>query len=388
MESWHELNPHDQRLAIRTMIRGMERVAELLADVRSQPNYNFVRTHNNISSLENGMHLPFVLSQYDSSVPSMSDSTSNEVSVHLPYDVLVQHANDQGQVKVIFLMYRRLSNLLKVRAANSYHDSHPIHLQSYAYKQFSERNEYDEYPIYQYQRHHHHNGMFRSQHQSSINTIINSDIVGLILATDLQHSSYDRLPVPLNGMVELTFRHLQTENVTNGRCAYWDMKRIDEDTFGDWSTAGCETLQSNRTHTVCRCNHLTNFAVLMDITNVPVGITHLLLSSYLLSFILDIYRNLNSIRNSIHKHLCACLLVAEVIFLLGIDETRIKLVCGLIAIALHYFFLASFLWMFFEGLQLYTMLVQVFENRHNRMTIYSLVAYGAPALLVIVAALH
>lgn len=79
--------------------------------------------------------------------------------------------------------------------------------------------------------------------------------------------------------------------------------------------------------------------------------------------------------------------MAEVIFLLGIDETRIKLVCGLIAIALHYFFLAAFLWMFFEGLQLYTMLVQVFEHRHNRLTIYSLVAYGAPALLVIVAAL-
>ena len=51
MESWHELNPHDQRLAIRTMIRAMERVAELLADVRSQPNYNFVRTHNNICEL-------------------------------------------------------------------------------------------------------------------------------------------------------------------------------------------------------------------------------------------------------------------------------------------------------------------------------------------------
>lgn len=43
--------------------------------------------------------------------------------------------------------------------------------------------------------------------------------------------------------------------------------------------------------------------------------------------------------------------------------------------------------MFFEGLQLYTMLVQVFEHRHNRLTVYTLVAYGAPALLVIVAAL-
>ncbi|KPM10509.1 Galactose binding lectin domain containing protein 2, partial [Sarcoptes scabiei] len=48
IESWHELNPHDQRLALRTMVRALERVAELLADVRSQPNYNFVQTHNNI----------------------------------------------------------------------------------------------------------------------------------------------------------------------------------------------------------------------------------------------------------------------------------------------------------------------------------------------------
>ena len=43
--------------------------------------------------------------------------------------------------------------------------------------------------------------------------------------------------------------------------------------------------------------------------------------------------------------------------------------------------------MFFEGLQLYTMLVQVFDQRPNRLTFYTLVAYGAPALLVIVAAL-
>lgn len=43
--------------------------------------------------------------------------------------------------------------------------------------------------------------------------------------------------------------------------------------------------------------------------------------------------------------------------------------------------------MFFEGLQLYTMLVTVFEHRPHRLTFYTVVAYGAPALLVIVAAL-
>ncbi|KPM10507.1 7 transmembrane receptor (Secretin family)-like protein 1 [Sarcoptes scabiei] len=349
------------------------------------------------------MRLPIVLSQYDTTLPTMSDPTNNDVSVHIPYKVLAQNANDQGQVKVIFLMYRRLSNLLRVR--NPIYDF-PIHLQQYAYKHSTnERSNDFEYPIYQYQRQqhqfHHPNPLFRSIPQPPINTIINSDIVGLILPSDLQHSSYDRLPLPLNGMIELTFRHLRTENVTNGRCAYWDMKRIDEDTFGDWSTAGCETVSTNQTHTICRCNHLTNFAVLMDINNISfesndelvlrlitrIGCSISIIALALTLLTLSVYRSLNSIRNSIHKHLCGCLLVAEVIFLLGIDETRMKLVCGLIAIALHYFFLASFLWMFFEGLQLYTMLVQVFEHRHNRLTIYSLVAYGAPALLVIVAAL-
>lgn len=48
MESWHELNPHDQRAAIETMTRALERVAQLLAEVRSQPNYKYVLTHNNI----------------------------------------------------------------------------------------------------------------------------------------------------------------------------------------------------------------------------------------------------------------------------------------------------------------------------------------------------
>lgn len=81
------------------------------------------------------------------------------------------------------------------------------------------------------------------------------------------------------------------------------------------------------------------------------------------------------------------MLIAELIFVLGIDETRVKVVCGLIALALHYFFLASFLWMFFEGLQLYTMLVQVFEHRTNRLAYYTGIAYCAPAVLVIIAAI-
>ena len=37
-----------------------------------------------------------------------------------------------------------------------------------------------------------------------------------------------------------------------------------------WSTEGCVTISSNRTHTECRCSHLTNFAILMDVHGVEL----------------------------------------------------------------------------------------------------------------------
>lgn len=193
------------------------------------------------------------------------------MSAFLPYDALVDHANDNGQVKVIFLMYKRLASLLKVRTPP--YTTTPSHLQPYVYKHYTpERNA--EYDLSAYHRSHNEDlphVIYRSQQMT---TIVNSDIVGLIIASDMHHVSYDRLPTQLSAPLELTLRHLQTENVTNGRCAFWDIKRSnDDDIDGDWSTAGCKTVSTNRTHTVCRCNHLTNFAVLMDITNTPVCTT-------------------------------------------------------------------------------------------------------------------
>ena len=35
---------------------------------------------------------------------------------------------------------------------------------------------------------------------------------------------------------------------------------------GGWSSKGCEVLNRNNSHISCQCNHLTSFAVLMDIS--------------------------------------------------------------------------------------------------------------------------
>lgn len=48
-------------------------------------------------------------------------------------------------------------------------------------------------------------------------------------------------------------------------CVYWKGSY----STGEWSTEGCNVDSgSNKTHTVCVCNHLTDFSVLMRVTDV------------------------------------------------------------------------------------------------------------------------
>lgn len=41
-----------------------------------------------------------------------------------------------------------------------------------------------------------------------------------------------------------------------------------------WADEGCKVIKTNKTHTECECNHLTNFAVLMDVHAVPLDGPH------------------------------------------------------------------------------------------------------------------
>ena len=93
--------------------------------------------------------------------------------------------------------------------------------------------------------------------------------------------------------------------------------------------------------------------------------------SLFLAFItFSLLSNLQCARNTIHKNLCFCLLVAELIFIIGIRQTDVGFLCSAIAVLLHYFFLAAFAWMCLEGVQLYVMLVQVFEAERSKTKWY------------------
>lgn len=77
----------------------------------------------------------------------------------------------------------------------------------------------------------------------------------------------------------------------------------------------------------------------------------------------------------------SCMVVMQLNFLL-----LSQIACAVFAALLHFFFLAAFTWMFLEGVQLYIMLVEVFESEHSRRKYFYLVGYGMPALIVAVSA--
>ncbi|XP_062578601.1 adhesion G protein-coupled receptor L2-like [Saccostrea cucullata] len=177
-------------------------------------------------------------------------------------------------------------------------------------------------------------------------------------------------------------------------CAYWEFRD------SEWSTSGCWRVNFNLTHTTCRCSHLTNFAVLMDVTGTQLSVEHefalmtitfigcsISIICLLLSFITFFYfRNLQCDRNTIHKNLVLSLMLAEIIFMIGISLTQNKIVCGVVAGLLHFLFLAAFAWMCLEGFQLYVMLIEVFEGERSRRKWYYLFGYGIPLVTVAVTA--
>lgn len=125
---------------------------------------------------------------------------------------------------------------------------------------------------------------------------------------------------------------------------------------GGWSSKGCEVLERNNSHISCQCNHMTSFAVLMDVSKREVARSHghglehrgNLLSLSLFSqhgdvlplkivtyatvsvslflllltlILLCLLRRLRSNLHVIHRNLVAALFFSELVFLLGINQT-------------------------------------------------------------------
>ncbi|XP_006918852.1 adhesion G protein-coupled receptor E3 [Pteropus alecto] len=204
--------------------------------------------------------------------------------------------------------------------------------------------------------------------------------------------------ISLFNSVILSFQHVKTKPLSKKAfCVFW--KSTEEG--GHWSTDGCFPIQVNKSHTTCRCTHLSSFAVLLAFTSQEedpilavmtyVGLSLSLLCLFLAALTFLLCKAIQNTSTSIHLQLSLCLFLAHLLFLTAVDRTEIKVLCAIIAGALHYLYLASFTWMLLEGLHLFLTarnLRVVNYSSTNRLIKWLMfpVGYGVPAVIVAISA--
>uniref|UniRef100_A0A3B3SA85 Cadherin EGF LAG seven-pass G-type receptor 1 n=1 Tax=Paramormyrops kingsleyae TaxID=1676925 RepID=A0A3B3SA85_9TELE len=218
--------------------------------------------------------------------------------------------------------------------------------------------------------------------------VINTPIVSTAV-----HSEGGLLPSLLEKPVILEYTLLKTEDRTKPICVFWNHSIAIGGT-GGWSSKGCELFFRNATHISCQCNHMTSFAVLMDISKREHGdvlplkiVTYTAVSASLLALLLTFIllaavRKVRSNLHNIHKNLVAALFLSELVFLIGINQTDNPFVCMMVAILLHYCCVCIFAWMFVEGLHVYRMLTELRNIDHGHMRFYYAIGWGVSAVVV------
>uniref|UniRef100_A0A672I3M6 Adhesion G protein-coupled receptor L3.1 n=1 Tax=Salarias fasciatus TaxID=181472 RepID=A0A672I3M6_SALFA len=346
--AWRELPTSEQLHSATLLLDTVETGAFMLAD-------NLLKT-DTVQETTDYIQLEVARLSTDGNLADLTfpQSEQHGNSIQLSASTLKQHGRN-GEIRMAFVLYRNLGAYLSTENAS-------VRLSSEAV-----------YPNY--------------------SVIVNSPV---ITASINKESNKVYLSEP----VVFTVKHLQhSEKNFNPNCSFWSYSK--RTMTGFWSTQDCRLLATNRTHTSCSCTHLTSFAVLMAHVEVKkadsmhdvlldvitwVGILLSLVCLLICIFTFCFFRGLQSDRNTIHKNLCISLFIAESLFLVGINKADQPIVCAVFAALLHFFFLAAFTWMFLEGVQLYIMLVEVFESEHSRTKYFYLAGYGVPAVIVAVSA--
>uniref|UniRef100_A0A3B4BFA9 Uncharacterized protein n=1 Tax=Periophthalmus magnuspinnatus TaxID=409849 RepID=A0A3B4BFA9_9GOBI len=180
-------------------------------------------------------------------------------------------------------------------------------------------------------------------------------------------------------------------------CAFLDYSSKE----GVWSNEGCVRSEGNMSYSVCLCNHLTNFAILMQVVPIELTTGHRValstigyvgcsISIFCLAITLVTFAVLSSVstirnqRYHIHANLSFAILVAEILLLISARFDPGTLSCKVMAVLLHFFFLSAFAWMLVEGLHLYSMVVKVFGSEGSKHFYYYGIGWGSPLLICMV----
>ncbi|XP_064354330.1 cadherin EGF LAG seven-pass G-type receptor 2 [Dromaius novaehollandiae] len=217
--------------------------------------------------------------------------------------------------------------------------------------------------------------------------VINTPVVSISV-----HDAAARAPRPLEKPITLQFRLLETQERSKPICVFWNHSLL-AGGAGGWSARGCEVVFRNRSHVSCQCNHLTSFAVLMDISRRENGeilplaaLTYASLGVALAGLLLAVLvlatlRGLRSNRHSIRRHAATALLLAQLVFLLGINQADLPLACTVVAILLQFLYMSAVGWALLEGLHLYRRRSEPRHVDRGPMRFYHVLGWGLPAFI-------
>jgi len=223
-------------------------------------------------------------------------------------------------------------------------------------------------------------------------SLLGKNVIGLTINNNTQLA---------NSSVKITFNHEALYSGGDGcwlvpgepQCNFWDTQN------NQWDPHGCQVSEdSDLDMTICECNHLTNFGIMLDWegkapANDPAldGISMFLLVFSCLSLamteiILMCQRQdkRSKLRRVAETNRNICLFIAQVAFIAFSGQYR-GVNCGTcqaFGVLTHFFWLTFFSWTMIEGYFFYTALVTVFEPERFRIFIFYLLGYGIPALIV------
>ncbi|KFZ60068.1 Latrophilin-3, partial [Podiceps cristatus] len=345
LNAWRDLNASEQQRAATKLLDTVEDSAFVLAD-------NLLKTDIVRENTDN-IQLEVARLSTDGNLEDLKfpQNMGHGSTIQLSANTLKQNGRN-GEIRVAFVLYNNLGTYLSTENASMKLGTEAM--------------------------------------STNHSVIVNSPVITAAINKEFSNKVY------LADPVVFTVKHIKSEENFNPNCSFWSYTK--RTMTGYWSTQGCRLLTTNKTHTTCSCNHLTNFAVLMAHVEVKhtdavhdllldfitwVGILLSLVCLLICIFTFCFFRGLQSDRNTIHKNLCISLFHNTNTLLFSI---YLQIACAVFAALLHFFFLAAFTWMFLEGVQLYIMLVEVFESEHSRRKYFYLVGYGMPALIVAVSA--
>uniref|UniRef100_A0A182PUR1 Uncharacterized protein n=1 Tax=Anopheles epiroticus TaxID=199890 RepID=A0A182PUR1_9DIPT len=266
--SWLDLSVEDQMRVATSLLTGLEDNAFLLADTILREKHVVQKVKNILLSIR-----VLETRNFAKSTERFPDSSTErwQVSsdqIELPKAALIENS-EGGLVRIVFVAFDRLEQILRPQFSNVLQQAGPA---SSARAEPNRHRQLDTDGIASANVAGLGGGSLDGGSSGSGGVGTRSDgsspssdaivtvpprlrlLNSKVISASLGKGRHIQLSQP----IRMVLRHLRTKNVSNPTCVFWNY--IDH----AWSEDGCHVEHTNSTHTVCMCNHLTNFALLVD----------------------------------------------------------------------------------------------------------------------------